>query len=164
MLPVPEVRSTVVAVNVPVDSITEPAAFNAIVPMLLPEPTLPPTVILPEDVAKLNTSPVPTVIVEPGKVTEPALLIYALALELTAKLVAAVLIALPEAPMLPALEVRSTVVAVNVPLVSVIAPAASSAIVPILPPEPTLPLIVILPDVVAKLRTSPEPTVIVEPV
>ncbi len=82
------------------------------------------------------------------------------------RFVAAVKIALPApvVPIDPVPEVRSTVVAVSVPEVSEMPPAAFKLIVPILLLPPTLPLIAILPDVVARLRTSPEPTVIVDPV
>ncbi len=41
--------------------------------MLLPEPTLPLMAMLPLEVVRLKISPEPTAIVEPVKVTEPAL-------------------------------------------------------------------------------------------
>ena len=118
-------------------------------------PTLPSIAILPEVVAKLRTSPEPTVIVEPVKVTAPLLLIYALPLELTDNVEAAVLIALPEAPISPELEVRLTVAPVKVPEVSDMSPAALSVIV-LVPAAVTLPATAILPElVVTKLNVSP---------
>ena len=82
---------------------------------------------------------------------------------MTDRFVAAVLITLPapEAPIDPLPDVRSIVVAVKVPVVSVIAPAALRFIVPILLLPPTLPSTAILPEVVVRLRTSPDPTTIV---
>ncbi|MEI9914241.1 MAG: hypothetical protein WDN66_04690 [Candidatus Saccharibacteria bacterium] len=81
--------------------------------------------------------------------------------EVTERLEAAVLIALPdpEAPIEPVPEVRLTLVAVRVPEVSVMALAALSAIVPIVPvPAITLPARVILPLlVVTRLNVSPLP-------
>ncbi len=95
MLPVPEVKLTVVAVKVPVVSVMALAALRIILPMLLPEPILPLMAMLPLVVARLKVSPEPTVILEPVKVTLPLLLMYALPAEVTDKLVAAVLIAAP---------------------------------------------------------------------
>src|ERR1700721_3221937 len=86
-------------------------------------------------------------------------------LESTERLAVLVLIAAPEAPISPALEVRLTVVAVKEPEVSEIPPAALRERVPAVPgAAATLPLIVIFPLVVIRLKVSPEPTVMVEPV